>query len=248
MKQNNEKARELVRILNLIEDRPEQLSEEKLRKMFGKVRYNFFSQNCLGGKDPLVLPHPDGFKLSQMGSRKLRDMEWRLADLDSKNKQTRTNNNIFVATSILAAGIVLENIDEILLAIHSFFAPAMKHYADPYLVLLNTWLIPFAKVGLFLLIIKAFSSIDYGPKKKKNRNFVSRLLRRFFKSSFNPRLRKKYSSIRLFKAFLFAVTIGIGAFLGKWFLTIHWFLALVAVTVFLWVTAGNLLDVLFPWD
>lgn len=60
--------------------------------------------------------------------------------------------------------------------------------------------------------------------------------------------KKRFTFKRFVKAFLLSVTIGLGAYLGQIFLQSHWLLALIFVTLLLMLFAGNLLDVLYPWD
>jgi predicted membrane-bound spermidine synthase len=60
--------------------------------------------------------------------------------------------------------------------------------------------------------------------------------------------KKTFSFDRFIKAFLLAVTIGLGAYLGQYFLNMHWLLALIVVTLILMLLAGNLLDVLYSFS
>lgn len=53
---------------------------------------------------------------------------------------------------------------------------------------------------------------------------------------------------RFVKAFLFAVTVGLSAHLGKFFFQMHWFWALVWVTLIMMLIGGKVLDILFQWD
>lgn len=63
----------------------------------------------------------------------------------------------------------------------------------------------------------------------------------------NKKLKKMFCIDRIIKSIIFSITIGLGAYLGKIFLEIHWLLALGLVAIISLIFFGELLDILFSW-
>jgi len=59
---------------------------------------------------------------------------------------------------------------------------------------------------------------------------------------------KTFSFPRIIKAFVFAVTIGLGAYFGPLFLSMPWWLALIIVMLIMIIFMGKLLDFIFTFD
>ena len=63
----------IVEIMEYVEERNEQLTEDNLKNIFGDKYYNLFSRYCLGG-DEYAKKHDEKFGLTQVGVRKLHDL------------------------------------------------------------------------------------------------------------------------------------------------------------------------------
>lgn len=103
--------------------------------------------------------------------------------------------------------------------------------------------IPFAiEIAFIIFVIGIITYSNMLAFKKKEENKKKMKIPKIIKNWFKGR----FTFPRLIKAFILSVQIGIGVYLGKIFLQFHWFLALIIVTLFLWIFAGSLLDAIWP--
>lgn len=78
------------------------------------------------------------------------------------------------------------------------------------------------------------------PTKQKNENNKE-------EKKIQNKKSKKFSFNRIIKSVIFSINIALGAYLGKIFLEINWFLALIIVALISLIFFGELLDLLYPW-
>ncbi|MCG2717939.1 MAG: hypothetical protein L6408_03785 [Nanoarchaeota archaeon] len=95
------KLKYLINILEQIEDNPEKLPDDVIEK-YSPEMHSFFSQFCLGGKNPYVNDMNGVLKLTQEGIRKLDELRLRLDQIEHQKKQTSINKLIALTGSALA--------------------------------------------------------------------------------------------------------------------------------------------------
>ena len=155
-----------------------------------------------------------------------------------RRKKDWLNKNKSIENIVLAlyVAVILLVIEAIRFCISMIISPKLHEIIEiqSYFI---TWGIAIIILTIF---IRGFSNNLEKQEAKKKEDTK--------KSKFKNFIKKTFSFSRVFKGFLFAVIIGLGAHLGEFFLRTHWLIALIVVTLIMVIFAGKLLDLVFDWD